>query len=93
MILQIFDYCAVIWDSCNKTNRDYLDKLHRRAASIIEGHKVSQSQVSRIFIWPSLQSRRDYLKCSTLLTYLRLQNKKKLEIGSIFFLVYWETML
>ena len=25
MILPIFDYCAVIWDSCNKTNRDYLD--------------------------------------------------------------------
>ena len=63
MILPIFDYCAVIWDSCNKTNRDYLDKLHRRAASIIEGHKVSQSQVSHIFSWPSLQSRRDYLKC------------------------------
>ena len=63
MILPIFDYCAVIWDSCNKTNRDYLDKLHRRAASIIEGHKVSQSQVLRIFSWPSLQSRRDYLKC------------------------------
>ena len=63
MILPIFDYCAVIWDSCNKANRDYLDKLHRRAASISEGHKVSQSQVSRIFSWPSLQSRRDYLKC------------------------------
>ena len=42
---------------------DYLDKLHRRAASIFEWHKVSQSQVSRIFSWPSLQSRRDYLKC------------------------------
>ena len=38
MILPIFDYCAVIWDSCNKANRDYLDKLHRRAASIIERH-------------------------------------------------------
>ena len=63
MILPIFDYCAVIWDSCNKTNRDYLDKLHRRAARITEWHKVSQSQVSRIFSWPSLQSRRDCLKC------------------------------
>ena len=63
MILPIFDHCAVIWDSCSKTNRDYLDKLHRRAASIIEGHKVFQSQVLQIFSWPSLQSRRDYLKC------------------------------
>ena len=62
MILPIFDYCVIIWDSCNKTNRDYLDNLHRSAASIIKGHKVSQSQVSRIFSWPSLQSRRVYLK-------------------------------
>ena len=61
------DYCAVIWGFCNMTNRDYLDifstHFHRRAASIIEWHKVSQSQVSRIFSWPSLQSRWDYLKC------------------------------
>ena len=62
-LLLLCCYCAVIWDSRNKTNRDYLDKLHRRTASIIEGHKVSQSQVWRIFSWPSLQSCRDYLKC------------------------------
>ena len=63
MVLPIFDYCATIWDSCGRTNRDYLEKLHRRAASIIEGNKVSQPQVAQVFSWPSLQSRRDYLKC------------------------------
>ena len=63
MVLPIFDYCATIWDSCGRTNRDYLDKLHRRAASIIEGNKVSQPQVAQVFSWPSLQSHRDYLKC------------------------------
>ena len=63
MVLPIFDYCATIWDSCGRTNRDYLDKLHRRATSIIEGNKVSQPQVAEVFSWPSLQSRRDYLKC------------------------------
>ena len=63
MVLPIFDYCATIWDSCGRTNCDYLDKLHRRAASIIEGNKVSQPQVAQVFSWPSLQSRRDYLKC------------------------------
>ena len=61
MILPIFDYCTVIWDSCNKANQDYLDKLHRCAASIIKGHKVSQSQLLHIFSWPSLQSCRNYL--------------------------------
>ena len=63
MVLPIFDYCATIWDSCGRTNRHYLDKLHRRGASIIEGNIVSQPQIAQVFSWPSLQSRRDYLKC------------------------------
>ena len=62
MILPLFDYSAVIWDCCGKTNRDYLDKLQRRAASIIEGHRIPQSQGHHTFSWPSLQSRRDYFK-------------------------------
>ena len=63
MILPLFDYSAVIWDCCGKTNRDYLDKLQRRADSIIKGHRIPQSQVYHTFSWLSLQSRRDYLKC------------------------------
>ena len=63
MILAVFDYCAVVWDSCSKADREYLDKLHRRAASIIEGYPVSQSQISYTFSWPMFQSHRDYLKC------------------------------
>ena len=62
VILPVFDCCAVVWDSCSKVDREYLDKLHRRAASIIEGYAVSQSQISYTFGWPTLQSRRDYLK-------------------------------
>jgi len=62
MILPSSNYSAVIWDCCSKTNRDYLDKLQRRAASIIKGHRIPQSQVYHTFSWPSLQSRRDYLK-------------------------------
>ena len=42
VILSVFDCCAVVWDSCSKVDREYLDKLHRRAASIIEGYAVSQ---------------------------------------------------
>ena len=26
MILAVFDYCAVVWDSCGKTDQGYLDK-------------------------------------------------------------------
>ena len=40
MILLVFNYCAVVWDSCGKTVREYLDKLQKRAASIIEGYIV-----------------------------------------------------
>ena len=63
MILPVFDYCPVVRDSCSKADREYLDKLHRRAASIIEGYAVSYSQISYTFGWPTLPSRRDYLKC------------------------------
>ena len=62
MILPIFDYCAVVWDYCSKAEREHLDKLHRRVASIIEGYTVSQSLISYTFRWPTLQSRGDYLK-------------------------------
>ena len=31
MILLVFDYCAVVWDSCNKADRQYLEKLQGRA--------------------------------------------------------------
>ena len=48
-MIPIFDYYAVIWDSCNKTNRDYLDKLHRRAANIIEGTR-SPSHRYRVYL-------------------------------------------
>ena len=31
MILLVFDYCAVVWDSSNKADRQYLEKLQGRA--------------------------------------------------------------
>ena len=69
--LPVFDYCAVVWYSCSKADREYLDKQHRRAASIIEGYTVSQSQTSHTFGWPTLQSRRDYQKCLLVFKSLR----------------------
>ena len=46
MVLPVFDYCAVVWDSCSKANREYLDKLHRRAAIIIESYRLTIADIS-----------------------------------------------
>jgi len=54
MILPVFDCCDVVWDSCSKADREYLEKLRGRVASIIEGYTVSQSQISYTFGWPTL---------------------------------------
>ena len=63
MILPLFDYCAEVWDSCGIGNKNYLDKLNRRAASIIERRSVEASELRTVLGWPSLQARRAYLKC------------------------------
>ena len=39
MILPVYDYCSAVWDSCGKVNKDYLDKLQRRATRVIEGYQ------------------------------------------------------
>ena len=56
MILPMFDYCSSIWDSCGKTNCDFLDKLQRRTASITEGSRIRQCGINLTFSWPPLQS-------------------------------------
>ena len=63
MILPLFDYCCSIWDSYGKPNCDFLDKLQRRAATIIEGSRIRQCGINLTFSWPSLQSRRTYQIC------------------------------
>ena len=35
-VLPLFDYCCVVWDACGQGNKNFLDRLYRRAASIIE---------------------------------------------------------
>ena len=61
MVLPLFDYCAVVWDSCGRGSKSYLDKLNRRAACIIEGSAVKSDELSTIFGWPHLQARRTFL--------------------------------
>ena len=63
VILPLFDYCSVVWDSCRAISKGYLDKLNGRAASIILNRAGSETDIVHILGWPSLQSRKDYLKC------------------------------
>ena len=60
IVLPVFDYSAVVWDSCGKADREYLDKLHSRAASITEGYAVPQSQISYTSGWPTIQKKEEH---------------------------------
>ena len=44
-------------------SKAYLDKLNRRAACIIEGRSIGAEELKSTLRWPSLQTRRNYLKC------------------------------
>ena len=63
MVLPIFYYCSCVWDGCTQSKKEYLDRLQRRAAAIIEGRKVSQNELHHTFSWPNLQERRNFQKC------------------------------
>ena len=63
IVLPLFDYCLPVWDSCGAGSKDYLDKLNRRAACIIEGRSVGAEELKSTLGWSSLQARRNYLKC------------------------------
>ena len=49
MVLPIFDYCFCVWDGCSQSKKEYLNRLQRRAAAIIEGRKVSQNELHHTF--------------------------------------------
>ena len=63
LVLPLFDYCSPVWDSCGVGSKAYLDKLNRRAACIIEGRSIGAEELKPTLGWPSLQARRNYLKC------------------------------
>ena len=63
LVLPLFDYCSPVWDSCGVGSKAYLDKLNRRAACIIEGRSIGAEELKSTLGWPSLQARRNYLKC------------------------------
>ena len=45
------NYCVVVWDSCGKTDQEDLDKLHKRAASIIKRlHSFTIADISHVWL-------------------------------------------
>ena len=64
MVLPVFDYGACVIDSCGKSHKEYLDKLHKRAASIKECRSIQQADLYLSFTLPNLQLRRSYLICT-----------------------------
>jgi len=63
LVLPLFDHCSPVWDSCGIGSKAYLEKLNRRAACIIEGRSIGVMELKSTLGWPSLQARRNYLKC------------------------------
>ena len=63
MVLPLFDYCCVVWDGCGQGNKNYLDRLLKRAAGIIAGRKSTDTDIQQTLKWPSLQCRREHQKC------------------------------
>ena len=72
MVLPIYYYCSCVWDICSQSKKEYLNRLQRRAAAIIEGRKVSQNKLHLTFSWPNLQERGNFQKC--MLVYKCLNN-------------------
>ena len=63
IVLPLFDYCSPVWDSCGFGSNAYPDELNRRAACIIEGRSIGADELKSTLGWPSLQARKNYLKC------------------------------
>ena len=43
MVLPLFDYCCCVRDGCGQENKNYLDRLLKRAAGIIAGRQATDT--------------------------------------------------
>ena len=60
MVLPFFDYCCCVWDGWGQGNKNYLDRLLKRAAGIIASRKATDTDIQQTLKWPSLQCCREY---------------------------------
>ena len=66
LIQPYFDYCSPLWDTCNKTLKDKLQKYQNRAARIIAGatYEIRSGDVLQALEWENLESRRIITKAT-----------------------------
>ena len=64
-IRPILEYASIVWDGCNQTDADSLDKMQNEAARIVTGltRSVSLNNLYRECGWDSLRVRRERQKC------------------------------
>ena len=60
LIQPYFDYCSALWDTCNKTLKDKLQKYQNTAARIIAGasYEIRSADILQALEWENLESRR-----------------------------------
>ena len=59
LILSHFDYCCEVWDTIGITHSDRLQRLQNRAARVITGRKIGQSELALNELnWVTLEQRR-----------------------------------
>ena len=83
LIQPYFDYCSPLWDTCNKTLKDKLQKYQNRAARIIAGasYEIRSADVLQALEWEDLESRRIITKATLMYKILNdysAPNLKKL---------------
>ena len=83
LIQPYFDYCSPLWDTCNKTLKDKLQKYQNRGARIIAGasYKIRSADVLQALEWEDLESRRIITKATLMYKILNdysAPNLKKL---------------
>ena len=67
LIQPYFDYCAPLWDTCDKALKDKLQILQNRAARVITGvtyhDRIRSNDLLQLLGWGTLHVRRAKLKC------------------------------
>ena len=74
LIQPYFDYCAPLWDTCDKALKDKLQILQNRAARVITGvtydDRIRSNDLLQLLGWNTLHVRRAKLKCILLYKFL-----------------------
>ena len=72
-VLPVLEYGNIVWDNCNNSDKESLEKIHKRAARIISGGTKGTGRdiLLRELGWVSLEKRREFKK---LVTFYKIIN-------------------